>query len=59
MRRLTLAVLALAALSALALAAGNSMAAKGGGGANNLTVSASPNPVVFFRRITLSGKLTG
>jgi hypothetical protein len=53
-RRLTLAVLAVAALAALPIATGNTAQP-----AHHLTLSAQPNPVVYFRTVALSGKLTG
>jgi hypothetical protein len=56
-RRLTLAILALAALAALPIATGS--AAPGGGNNHNLSLHATPNPVVFFRTVALTGKLTG
>ncbi|MFN2615733.1 MAG: hypothetical protein ABR581_01270 [Thermoleophilaceae bacterium] len=56
MRRLTLAVLALAALAALPIATGS---AKPPGGNHSLSLHATPNPVVFFRTVALSGKFTG
>jgi hypothetical protein len=52
-RRLTLATLAVAALAALPLATGSAAPT------HHLSLTSNPNPVVFFRTATLSGKLTG
>jgi len=53
-RRLTLAVLAVAALAALPIATGGAVQPS-----HHLTLTSSPNPVVFFRTVALSGKLSG
>lgn len=54
MRRFILAALAAAALAALPIATGSAAPA-----GHNLTLAAAPNPVVFSRAVTLTGKLTG
>ena len=52
MRRLSLAVIALGALIAVPIAVGAKPS-------SSLSLRAKPNPVVFHRAVTLSGKLTG
>jgi len=53
-KRITLSALALAALAVLPIATGAAAPPN-----NHLTLTAKPNPVVFHRTVTLSGKLTG
>ena len=55
-----LAVIAVGALAPAAANAGHKPGhTGGGGGTGNLTLTATPNPVVSGRTLTLSGKLTG